>query len=105
MALQIVIETEDIVKREKGGTLTLSLKIFAEGADPKVDDPLFEETASADIKGHVDGQTTEQLVARAVTKAGKKLEEEALAYQRIQEYQEMVDTDAVKSDIEKALAR
>lgn len=104
MALQVIVEVDTIVKRQQGGTLTLRLRLFAEGANPDTDAPVFEETASADIKGNVEGKTRQQLVNDATAQAGKELRAAALAYQRIVEYQSMVNTDTVQSAIEEALA-
>ncbi len=103
MGLQVMVTVEDVVKRAKGGTLVLKLKVFAEGANPDVDDPLFEGTASADIKANIEGQTRQQLINRATREAGEDLKAAALTYVRIEEYKNMVNTDAVATGIEKAL--
>lgn len=98
MAWNAVVTVEDIVKREKGGTLTLKLELY--DTDPPGGDPLFEDTASADIKGNVEGLTRQQLVNRATTEAGTKLLEAAETYLRITDYMSMVNTTAVETAIE-----
>lgn len=103
MALQVVVKLEDIRRREKGGALTLKLKLFAEGDDVDTDDPVFEVSASADIKAKADDKTRQQLVNDATTKAGEELRAAALDYQRVMEYQSMVNTGAVSTAIEQAL--
>ena len=103
MALNAVVTVESIERRAEGGTLTLRLKVFAGAANPDVDDPLFEDTASATIKGNVEGETRQQLVNRATQEAGEQLRDSALAYQRVVEYMGMVQTAAVETAIEDAL--
>lgn len=101
MAWNAVVTVGDVVKREKGGTLTLKLELY--DTDPPVGDPLFETTESADIKGNVEGLTRQQLVNRATTEAGTKLLEAAETYLRITDYISMVNTTQVETQLESAL--
>ena len=103
MALQVRVTVDDITKRAKGGSLTLRLKVFAGGVDPEIAEPIFEDTALADIKARADEQTTQQLVNRATKKAGDALLEAATTYLRVEEYKTMVNTDAVEAAIVEAL--
>jgi hypothetical protein len=104
MAMQVIVEVVEIVKREKGGTLTLRLKLFAGGADPEVDDPLFEDIASAPIKAHVAGKTRQQLVDDATIECCDKLIDLAEIHERVQEYISMVNVATAEQYIATKLA-
>lgn len=101
----------DLVKREKGGTLSLQIKLFAEGVDAEVDGDgipqsggwYFDKTETADIKAQVEGKDREELVADAVRVAGIKLRDAVVTYLRVQEYKALVDIGPVISAIETAL--
>lgn len=101
MAWYATVTVEDVVKREKGGTLTLKLELY--DVDPPSGTPKFETTESADIKGNVEGLTRQQLVNRASSAVGEQLLEVAKTYIRITEYESMVNTAAVETGIEAGL--
>lgn len=105
MALQIIVTTDDVSERAKGGKLTLKCQLFAEGVDTETEPPLFETTRSADIKSFVEGKTDQNLVDEARDKAGVELKEAVLVYRRIQRYTDMVDTKPVKDSIAAELAK
>jgi len=98
MAWNAVVTVDDVEERDKGGTLTLRLKLYE--TDPPVGDPLFEDVATGTIKGNVEGQTRQELVNRATTEAGTKLLDAAKTYMRLTDYSSMVNTAAVESGIE-----
>ena len=100
MALQVEVTVEGIARRDKGGRLTLKAALYAEGADTSTAEPVFEDTASADIKGNVEGKTRQQLVNDATRSAGRMLVKSTAAYIRTEEYKSMVNTGAVKTAIE-----
>ena len=93
-----VVTVDSVEKREKGGTLTLRLKLY--DTDPPVGDPLFEDTATGTVKGNVEGSTRQQLVNRATVETGEKLLEAAETYIRVAEYADMVLTGNVETAIE-----
>lgn len=101
--MQVVVTIDDIAKREKGGRLTLRLKLFADGADTKIANPRFEDTASADIKGNVEGLTRQDLIDRATNICGEQLAISAKDYLRVEDYKKIAKVDAAKSLIETAI--
>ena len=103
MAEQVFVNSE-VVRRAKGGTLTLSLQIFAENANPETDEPLFADTASADVKASVDDLTVQELIDKATREAGKELRDKVRAWRRVQEYNDLVNTEAVVTAIANELA-
>lgn len=69
MALQIEVAAVDTYIDSEGNTakaplITLNLKCWIEGADPKTDDPVIDVNKSGIPKKFVDGVTSKELLDR-----------------------------------------
>ncbi len=96
MALQINVTKVSAVSQGEGGTLTLNMKCWSEGADPQADDPVLQIEKSAYIKKRVECVTGQQLVNRATKEIGKAFQAAIDRYKNEQTILSMVNTNAVE---------